>query len=229
MNSLSRQFYGMIAALLLLLAACGPSATPTPSGPYTVDQSGPAAVCSVSQRPELSVAGQEIHASADAASEVLGILPVGHWIAVTQRTDDGWYQVSLPDTPVDGGWIQRGGVLLEQPCSCYPGCARFVPQGPVNEITTCNLVLPAGTTYTIYYQPDVTSNVFATISDGVEAMAVARTTDGWIGFDPGVAQADNIGMDRLRWVQVPTDAVVLDGTACDALPVYTYEPINTTG
>lgn len=221
--------------MLAILAGCNlPSGTPAPidtpeptSAPYSVSQAEPGPACSVAQRPELSVAGQNIHASADDTSTVLGILPAGNWVAVTQRVT-GWYQVSLPGTPVDGGWINRGGVLLAQDCSCYPDCAVFEPQGPVSAITTCMLNLPAGTTFTIYYQPDTTSDVFATISDGVTATALARTgpPDRWIGFDPGVAQADNIGMDRLRWVLPEPDLIVLDGPACDALPMYEYLPVE---
>ena len=29
---------------------------------------------------------------------------------------------------------------------------------------------------------------------------LARTAEGWVGFDPGVAQAGNIGLAHHRWV-----------------------------
>ncbi len=225
----------VLAMMVAILAGCNlPTGTPPPTatleptpGPYSVSQPGPGPACSVAQRPELSIYSQNIHADPDDTSTVLGFLPVGNWVAVTQRIN-GWYQVSLPGAPVDGGWINRGSVLLAQDCSCYPRCAEFEPQGPVNAITTCMLTLPAGTTFTIYYQPDTTSDVFATISDGVTAQAVARTgpPDRWIGFDPGVAQADNIGMDRLRWVLPEPEMIVLGGPACDALPMYDYLPVE---
>ena len=36
------------------------------------------------------------------------------------------------------------------------------------------------------------ASVFHVITEG-------RTADGWLGFDPGVAQAANVGIFRLRW------------------------------
>jgi hypothetical protein len=227
---------GIVIVVAILLTACNlptgdtPTSTPIPTAtteaPYMVEQPLPGPSCSVHQRPEMSVYGQSIYASADASSEVLGVLRYDSWIEVIQRTDGQWYQANAPGTPVNGGWIQRGGVLLEQPCSCYPGCGRFVAIGPENDITTCMMTLPAGQEFTIYYQPTATSTVFSTLSDGVEAMALARTSDGWVGFDPGVAQADNTGMDRLRWVDVGPDLIVLNGPACDALTMYDFEPVN---
>ena len=45
---------------------------------------------------------------------------------------------------------------------------------------------------------------------------VGQTSTGWVGFDPGTAQAANIGPFRLRWVQAePAD---LTGS-CNILPV----------
>jgi hypothetical protein len=43
-----------------------------------------------------------------------------------------------------------------------------------------------------------------------------RTANGWLGFDPGVAQAANVGAFRLRWLD-PEDPVRLEGD-CDAVP-----------
>jgi hypothetical protein len=54
---------------------------------------------------------------------------------------------------------------------------------------------------TAYRLPDGTSALFGTVSAGETHEALARTADGWIGFDPGVAQAGNIGLARDRWVQ----------------------------
>ena len=44
------------------------------------------------------------------------------------------------------------------------------------------------------------SDIFGTISVGDTHEALARTADGWVGFDPGVAQAANVGLARHRWV-----------------------------
>ncbi len=47
-----------------------------------------------------------------------------------------------------------------------------------------------------------TSGIFGTIGTGETFEALARTADGWIGFDPGIAQAGNIGLAHHRWVQL---------------------------
>ena len=38
------------------------------------------------------------------------------------------------------------------------------------------------------------------VSSGDSYEALAWTADGWVGFDPGVAQAGNIGLAHHRWV-----------------------------
>jgi hypothetical protein len=45
---------------------------------------------------------------------------------------------------------------------------------------------------------------------------VGRTAQGWLGFDPGVAQAANVGVFRLRWLD-PGDPVTLEGD-CGSVP-----------
>jgi hypothetical protein len=58
----------------------------------------------------------------------------------------------------------------------------------------------ANTAITAYRLPDDSSDVFGTISAGETHDALARTADGWVGFDPGVAQAANVGLARHRWI-----------------------------
>lgn len=50
----------------------------------------------------------------------------------------------------------------------------------------------------------------------------SRTADGWLGFEPGTAQAANIGIFRLRWIQ-PGAPVHLSGN-CASLPVAEWVP-----
>ncbi|MCD4700342.1 MAG: hypothetical protein K8S24_00650 [Candidatus Aegiribacteria sp.] len=38
------------------------------------------------------------------------------------------------------------------------------------------------------------------LAPGDQVVLSGRTIDGWLGFDPGVAQAANIGSFRLRWI-----------------------------
>ena len=53
---------------------------------------------------------------------------------------------------------------------------------------------------TAYRLPDDTSDVFGVVPSGESFEALARTAEGWVGFDPGVAQAGNIGLAHHRWV-----------------------------
>jgi len=58
---------------------------------------------------------------------------------------------------------------------------------------------------TAYRLPDNASDEFGVIAAGEQLEALARTSDGWVGFDPGVAQAGNIGLARHRWVLLGAD------------------------
>jgi hypothetical protein len=73
-------------------------------------------------------------------------------------------------------------------------CAPTTPAAPCE--FTANSPLSA------YRLPDGTSDFFGTIPTGETHEALARTADGWIGFDPGIAQAGNIGLAHHRWVQL---------------------------
>ncbi len=78
----------------------------------------------------------------------------------------------------------------------------------------CELV--ASKAITAYSRPNLQATKFGELSAG-ERVLVGGTTDGWIGFEPGVAQAANVGPFRLRWVP-KSDAIKLQG-ACNSLPV----------
>ncbi|NQS92461.1 MAG: hypothetical protein HQ574_08640 [Chloroflexi bacterium] len=79
--------------------------------------------------------------------------------------------------------ILIGSILL---AGCLPtGPCEFTPNGSL----------------TAYRLPDETSDVFGVVPTGSYTI-LAQTTDGWIGFDPGVAQAGNIGLAHHRWVRV---------------------------
>lgn len=55
---------------------------------------------------------------------------------------------------------------------------------------------------TVYRLPDASSDVFGTLPGGETHEVLAYTAGGWLGFDPGVAQAGNIGLAHHRWVQL---------------------------
>ncbi len=73
-----------------------------------------------------------------------------------------------------------------------------------------------------YEFPRFDSQIFATMPPGMPLLVEGRTMDGWLGFDPGIPQAANVGPFRLRWLP-PGPSVHLEGE-CDALPVVEAPP-----
>jgi hypothetical protein len=89
---------------------------------------------------------------------------------------------------------RRGFLLivlaLIAPCVLLAACT---PSGPC--------YIQPNTPLTAYRLPDATSDVFGSFPPVDTYEALARTADGWVGFDPGIAQAGNIGLAHHRWVQ----------------------------
>jgi hypothetical protein len=84
----------------------------------------------------------------------------------------------------------------------------------------CEIVADGGVA--VYERPNIAAGLFGTLSPGDRMPAAAYTADGWFGFDPGVAQAANVGVFRNRWVEWGT-AFHLEG-ACGALPLVVGPP-----
>jgi hypothetical protein len=76
----------------------------------------------------------------------------------------------------------------------------------------------------IYDRPSTEANVFGETGDGFSAQVQLRTVDGWVGFDPAIAQAANIGIFRYRWLHF--DQVTLSG-GCVAVAEATWVPEPT--
>jgi hypothetical protein len=108
--------------------------------------------------------------------------------------------------------------------------ARHTPAPPTTVINPVPTHTPSGpceavtsTDVTIYERPDLSADIFSTVPPGFSTPVDARTASGWIGFDPGVAQAANIGSFRLRWIE--PGQVNLMG-ACGSLPVVWAPPVG---
>ncbi|MCB0017258.1 MAG: hypothetical protein KDE09_05660 [Anaerolineales bacterium] len=86
---------------------------------------------------------------------------------------------------------------------------------PTSMPAACQLTATADTA--IYQRPSTDANLFGTLPAGEMVAPTMRSDSGWLGFDPAVAQAANIGVFRLRWL--PPDAAVTVTGACDALPL----------
>jgi hypothetical protein len=93
---------------------------------------------------------------------------------------------------------------------------------PVSTPGTGECEIVADGTAAIYQRPDISSGLFGTFAAGDRVPAAAYTADGWIGFEPGVAQAANVGVFRDRWVQWG-EAFHLEGS-CRALPLVVGPP-----
>ncbi len=194
--------------------------------PYTVNQSVPGPVCSVSP----NVTAANIRSGPGISFPVIGVLPANNWLSAARQDGSGWYQIAYAGTVVNGGWISNTVVVLQQPCSCGPNSctvvnppppATFTPiptatyQPPPNQCTMT--VLTPSDIVNVYSQPTSDASIWGTLSAGTYAAVAGRTNDGWYGFDPGVAQAANVGIYRLRWVR--SDArITLTGAPCGTLP-----------
>ncbi|OON70780.1 hypothetical protein B0919_01855 [Hymenobacter sp. CRA2] len=75
----------------------------------------------------------------------------------------------------------------------------------------------------IYQRPNASATIFGQLAAGERVTLAARTADGWVGFDPGTAQAANVGIFRLRWVRAADAFGGADGCT---LPLVTAPPIG---
>ncbi|MEZ4672122.1 MAG: SH3 domain-containing protein [Anaerolineae bacterium] len=202
-----------------------PRATDKPV--YRVSQGGFVPICGVVP----NVAAANIRSGPGTNFPVLGVLPANNWLFPSRVNNNGWYQIVLPGTPVDGGWISGTVVVLQQPCVCGPNnCVQvntpqptFTPIQPTPTYTpppnACILsVLSPNDNVNMYYQPSTASSIFGALAYGVQVEVAGRSSDGWYAFDIAAMQAPNVGIYRLRWVQ--SDAhITLNGAKCGTLKV----------
>ena len=119
-----------------------------------------------------------------------------------------------------------------QPAVATATFAAVLPTpSPSSPTATAAPALPSGSgsclaasssDVTIYARPSLQADIFSTIVLSTPEEITSRTADGWLGFEPGVAQAANIGVFRLRWIQAETP-VALSGN-CAAVPVAEWVP-----
>ncbi|MCC3155914.1 hypothetical protein LJ737_01605 [Hymenobacter sp. 15J16-1T3B] len=83
-------------------------------------------------------------------------------------------------------------------------------------VRPCEQVTPRAAT--IYQRPEAQAPVFGQLPAGETLRPVARTADGWLGFDPATAQAANVGIFRLRWVRA-AEVFGANAPVCADLPV----------
>lgn len=106
-----------------------------------------------------------------------------------------------------------------KPVTATPATGASSGQGPSYP---CAFV--ANRDVTAYELPQAGAQVFGTVPAGPDPYPIsARTADGWLGFEPGVAQAGNIGLARNRWI-LPDAAVT--PSCLDSVPVVTLDQIQ---
>jgi len=86
---------------------------------------------------------------------------------------------------------------------------------------SCSVVAAGG--LTAYKRPSLDAEIFGQLPDDSPLPIAGQTQEGWIGFDPGVAQAGNVGIFRLRWL--PPGSGSLTGS-CSSLPTLPTLPAN---
>jgi hypothetical protein len=118
-------------------------------------------------------------------------------------------------------------VLLVAACAVSPQPATPTPTLPPPATPTATPTsgpcqLTALGEVTAYQRPSHAAAVFGTLAAGEQVRVVGRTADGWLGFTPDVAQAANIGVFRLRWIERGANVRLAGG--CDAVPVVPWAP-----
>lgn len=83
----------------------------------------------------------------------------------------------------------------------------------ISTATAAEISFTAIDSLEIYYRPHLNSTAWSTIIPGDSLLLEVRTETGWLGFDPGVAQAANTCSFRYRWL--PPD----ENIESDSLPV----------
>jgi len=69
----------------------------------------------------------------------------------------------------------------------------------------------------VFTRPDSSAMLMSSLTSRDKVAISGRTADGWLGFDPGVAQAANIGSFRLRWISA--DAQYVTDRELSSIPV----------
>ncbi len=96
-------------------------------------------------------------------------------------------KVHLTDAPSGVLWFYQYG-----PAGFGAAGVGGAPSGP------CTYTADADVT--IYTRPDTAADIFSEQGAGFSTQVSARAAGGWLGFEPGTAQAANIGPFRLRWL-----------------------------
>jgi len=101
-------------------------------------------------------------------------------------------------------------------CMPTPTPTPFPPTITPTAAVSASCDISATNPVPVYTRASAAADVFGALGSGETVQATARTADGFYGFDPGVAQAGNVGPFRLRWALKTVDLTL--GAGCSGLP-----------
>jgi hypothetical protein len=110
-------------------------------------------------------------------------------------------------------------------------CGVTTPVPPTDTPVVGLPVLPTGSgpcvatsqeSVITYTRPSYMAAGFSTEALSPPVVVESRTIDNWLGFNPQVAQAANIGIFRMRWI--PPDAIIELSGDCVGVPVAEWVP-----
>lgn len=87
----------------------------------------------------------------------------------------------------------------------FPGFVVFSQSPDENKC-----ILICSDSVDVFTRPDSAALFMSRLAPRSQVMISGKTADGWLGFDPGVAQAANIGSFRMRWI-AGDESFVIDG------------------
>ncbi len=120
----------------------------------------------------------------------------------------------ITSSPIPLTSTSQPTITLQVPTQIQPSLTPAIAATSTSSIA-CKLI--AGEDSTIYQRPSAAADVFGTLAAGDSVQPAVKTSDGFYGFDPGVAQAGNVGIFRNRWI-LKTFQVSMEGD-CANLPI----------
>jgi hypothetical protein len=147
----------------------------------------------------------------------LGLLPLGACGRVATATPVAWRPASTAAPTATGTAAPTLAFTPEPTLSATDTETPAATREPCTFVLLDDITAP--------HEPRHGDVYAEALLAGATDEAVARTTDDWVGFEPGIPQALNVGIFRLLWLD-PAAPVDYTG-GCDQLPIVTYpfEPL----
>lgn len=89
-------------------------------------------------------------------------------------------------------------------CACFTDSVEA-------QLSLPDLIIVAEAPVNICERPDSASQTWSALPPGESLEIAVTTADGWLGFEPGVAQAGNSGSFRYRWIRPDAPFAIVSG------------------